>query len=100
MPDGRAERKSNMRKNYCDELSNNEKRRYVSKAYDSLTERMRKLVLETARERQCSRAEAELFLRYCDREYEKLYNTGLALSSFLIYGQDSVAVRDVLKEAA
>lgn len=89
-----------MRRNYYEELSNAAKRKVVGKEYDSLTERMRKLVLETARERRCSRAEAELYLRYCDREYEKLYNTGLALSSFLIYGQDSLAVRDVLKEAA
>ena len=82
------------------EMTNQQKRQYVSKAFDKLTAEMHRLILDTARERRCSRAEAELFLRYCDREYEKLYNTGLALSSFLIYGQDSVAVRDVLKEAA
>lgn len=90
-----------MRRNYCDELSNTEKRKYVSKEFDKLTTDMQKLVLATARERRCSRVEAELFLRYCDREYEKLYSKGLALSSFLIYGQDSREVRDVLaKEAA
>lgn len=89
-----------MRPNYYGELSNNAKRVYVNKAFDSLTKQMRKLVRETARDMRCSMHEAELHLRYCDGEYGKLYNTGIALGSFLIYGQDSRAVREVLETEA
>ena len=78
-------------------MTNAQKRRYVDKAFAELTQLMGKLVLTTARDRQCSRQEAEAFLRYCDAEYSALYSKGIALSSFLLYGQDSMPVREILE---
>lgn len=89
-----------MRRNYCGDLSSEQKRQFVSKAFNELTTLMQRLILTAARERQCSRKEAESFLRYCDGQYATLYAKGIALSSFLLYGQDSTHVQDVLKGVA
>lgn len=92
----RVERRNKMRETFTEGLSNTEKRRCVNREYERLTCEMRSRVLGTAKERQCSPTEAELFLRYCDKQYGELYRKGLALSSFLIYGQPSQDVNKVL----